>query len=78
MVSSAQMGRLRRQVMEVVLLLLMLVGALVWRGCDHELEALLGGWQLGDVVVGMGATDVFLHGAVSFFLLSWGQILDRY
>lgn len=38
--------------------------ALVWRGVDHQREALLSGRQFGDVVLGMGAADVLLHGAV--------------
>lgn len=44
------------------------MGTLVWRGGDHQQEALLGSGQLGDVVVRMGATDVLLHGAKAFFL----------
>lgn len=41
------------------------------RSCaDHEVEALLRGRELGDVVLGMGAADVLLHGAVPLFLLA--------
>lgn len=35
---------------------------------DHQMKALLRGWELRDVVTGMGASDVFLHGAKAFFL----------
>lgn len=38
------------------------------RGIDHELEALLGSRQLGDVVFRVRATDMLLHRAISFFL----------
>jgi hypothetical protein len=39
------------------------------RGVDHELEALFRRRELGDVMLGMGSTYVFLHGAISLFLL---------
>lgn len=42
--------------------------SLGWRGIDHELEALLGGRQLRDVVFGMRTTDMLLHGAVALLL----------
>ena len=45
-----------------------LEGPLVGRGVDHQLEALLGGGQLGDVVVWVGTADMLLHGAIPFFL----------
>lgn len=38
------------------------------RGVDHQDEALLGRWELGDVVLGVGTTDMLLHGAISLFL----------
>lgn len=44
------------------------LGALVGGSIDHQQEALFGGGQLGDVVIGMRVTDVFLHGAKAFFL----------
>lgn len=39
-----------------------------WRGIDHELEALLGRWQLRDVVFWMSSANVLLHRAIAFFL----------
>lgn len=44
------------------------LGRLVGGRIDHQQEALFGGRQLGDVVIGMRAADVFLHGAKAFFL----------
>jgi hypothetical protein len=38
------------------------------------LEALLGGGQLRDVVLGMGSTDVLLHGAITLFLKDAGNV----
>lgn len=38
------------------------------RGADHKQEALFGGGQLGNVVLGMCATDMLLHGAVPLLL----------
>lgn len=38
-----------------------LVGSLVGRGIDHQLEALLGRWELGNIVVWVSSTDVLLH-----------------
>jgi hypothetical protein len=55
---------------ELVLLGLLAGGALRRRRVDHKIEALLGGGELGDVVVRVGAADVFLHGAVPLFLRS--------
>jgi hypothetical protein len=38
------------------------------RRIDHEKKALFCGGELGDVVFGMGSTDMLLHGAISLFL----------
>lgn len=38
------------------------------RGCDHQLETLLCGREFWDVVIGVGSTNVFLHGAISLLL----------
>jgi len=38
-----------------------------WR-VDHQVEALLGGRQLWDIVFGMRSADVLLHGAEALFL----------
>lgn len=38
-------------------------------GVDHELEALLGGRKLGNVVLWMCSSNVLLHGAIAFFLV---------
>jgi len=38
------------------------------RGVDHQDEALLGRWELGNVVFGVGTADMLLHGAISLFL----------
>ena len=43
-------------------------------GVDHQVEALYGGRQFRDVVLGMSAADVLLHGAVPLFL--WGREKD--
>lgn len=43
------------------LLLLLLLLWLLWRGVDHELEALLGSWQLWYVVVRVRPPDMLLH-----------------
>ena len=50
--------------------------ALVGWGGDHELEALFGGRQLRDVVFGVGAADVLLHGAEALLLwhAAWSDI----
>ena len=45
---------------------------LAGRRAYHELERLLGRGKLGDVVFGVGAADVFLHGAVALFLRGMG------
>lgn len=42
--------------------------AFMGRGGDHELEALFGSRELGDVVFGVGAADVLLHGAEALLL----------
>lgn len=47
------------------------MGSLVGRGIDHQLEALLGRWKLGNIVVWVSSTDVLLHGAISFLLWHW-------
>ena len=44
------------------------MSALIRRSVHHQQEALFGGRELGDVVVGMRAPDMLLHGAVAFFL----------
>lgn len=41
---------------------------LVQRGIDHQLEALLRGRKLGDVVAGVSSSDMLLHGAIAFLL----------
>lgn len=38
------------------------------RGVDHQLEALLGRWKLGNVVVRVCSADVLLHRTVALFL----------
>lgn len=50
-------------------------------GADHQREALLGGRQLRDVMLWVGAADVLLHGAVPLLLCStacysevWGAV----
>ena len=48
-------------------------GDFVRGSVDHELERILGGGQFGEVVFGVCATNVLLHGAVTFFLASGGQ-----
>lgn len=52
-------------------------------GADHQREALLGGGQLRDVVLWVGAADVLLHGAVPLLLCStacyskvWGAVAE--
>lgn len=40
----------------------------MWRGIDHELEALLGRWQLRDILLWMSSSDMLLHRPVSLFL----------
>lgn len=49
-------------------------GPLGRRSGDHELETLLRRGQLRDVVFGVGATDVLLHGAVTLFLKAGGDV----
>jgi hypothetical protein len=44
--------------------------SLLRRGVDHQHEALLGRGELRDVVLGMCAADVLLHGAVTLLLYS--------
>lgn len=44
------------------------MGPLVGRRGDHQNEALLGRRELRDVVTGVGAPDVLLHGAVALLL----------
>lgn len=41
---------------------------LVWRGVDHQKEALLGGRELRDIVIGMSPSNMLLHGAKAFLL----------
>lgn len=41
---------------------------LVQRGIDHQLEALLRGRKLGDVVAGVSSSNMLLHGAIAFLL----------
>lgn len=43
-------------------------GSFVRRGGDHQLERLLRGRQLRDVVLGVGAADMLLHRAVLLLL----------
>lgn len=60
--------------------LLLRLGRGLWslrgRGIDHELEALLRRRQLRDVVFRVRATDMLLHGAISFFLRSKSTVSD--
>lgn len=44
--------------------------ALLWWGVDHQHEALLGGRELRDVMLRVGAANVLLHGAVPLLLCS--------
>lgn len=48
--------------------------ALARRRIDHELKGLLCRGQLGDVVLGVCAADVLLHGAVALLLKRKGLI----
>lgn len=48
--------------------LLRLWWPLTWWCVDHQVEALLRGGKLGNVVLWMRPADVFLHGAVPFLL----------
>jgi hypothetical protein len=38
-----------------------------WR-VDHEEEALLSGWKLGDIMLGVCAANVLLHRSISLLL----------
>lgn len=38
------------------------------RSGDHQQEALFGSRELRDVVVGVGTSNVFLHGPIALFL----------
>jgi hypothetical protein len=38
------------------------------RGVNHQLEAFLGRWKLGNVVVWMCSADVLLHRTIALFL----------
>lgn len=42
-------------------------------GVDHQTKRLFGGGKLGEVVFGMGASDMLLHGAVALLLEGLGQ-----
>ena len=48
------------------------------RRVDHQRKALLGGRQLGDVVVRVGTADVLLHGAVALLLRGIGSARQLY
>jgi hypothetical protein len=48
--------------------------ALRGRRVDHQRKALLGGRELGNVVVGMRAADVLLHRAIALFLRAIGSV----
>jgi hypothetical protein len=52
----------------LLLLLLLGLGPVARRGADHEQEALLRSGQLGNVMLGVRAADMLLHGAIAFFL----------
>jgi hypothetical protein len=39
-----------------------------WRGTDHQLKALLGSWELRDVVFWVSSTNVLLHRSVALLL----------
>lgn len=76
-VNGREMGLLRvEQTLSSWSWALIRLSSLRGRGIDHEEEALLGGGKLGDVMFGMGSSDMLLHGAIPLFLHMEFRLLD--
>lgn len=58
----------------LLLLRRLLLGDLMGRRRYHEVEAFLGRRQLGEIVFGVGSTDVLLHGAEPLLLCGAGIV----